>query len=508
MSNEIKNLLRRDNIDATFFKSEALGITAENFKEHDQIKIDRELLTCDLSLFLFKTRAGEGTRHEYDVACDLKKREKNHTITICCLNVPEDEKEDDFRVFQQRLVDEGVVMEVCGDMSEVRRVISFSVLHHLGISLPSTPKTDTAKRLGDDLFHKINETGQEELKPQLHGVIDDLLTQIPVIMASPTDSIVAKIVKASELYYKANIWASKTCYNEGKYCDLLFKYAQFLLESGLYYDAEKVYCDLLMPIAEKTWGVIDKNTASLYNEIGELYWKMAYFHKSLEFHKKALIIREKELGVDHCDTASTYNDIGMVFHEIARYCQYLEHPIDNNTSVSFELNNYEMAMSYLNKALTIREKVLGTYHSDTAVSYNNIGLLYRNQGNSSQAIEYHKKALEIRKKVLGKNHSDTASSYNNLGVAYLNLNNNKEALINFFEALEIDKNTIGADHPETSYDYHNIGMTYYDERDYKNAIVYLKEALRIRIESMGHNHPETLKTKKYLESAENFIMEK
>ena len=193
-----------------------MGITVENFKEHDQDRIDRELLTCDLSLFLFKTRAGEGTRHEYDVACDLQKKRKNHKITICFLNVHENEKEDSLKAFKKKIVDEGGYWENCRDLSEVRRVISFSVMHHLGITLPTTPEADSAVKLGDELFRKINETEQEELKPRLHGVIDDLLAQIPVIMASATDSIVAKIVKASELYYKAELWASKTEYDKEK----------------------------------------------------------------------------------------------------------------------------------------------------------------------------------------------------------------------------------------------------------------------------------------------------
>ena len=41
-----------------------------------------------------------------------------------------------------------------------------------------------------------------------------------------------------------------------------------------------------------------------------------------------------------------------------------------------------------NKTLDIREKILGEEHSNTAASYNEIGYVYRRQGNYSQAVEY------------------------------------------------------------------------------------------------------------------------
>ncbi len=38
-------------------------------------------------------------------------------------------------------------------------------------------------------------------------------------------------------------------------------------------------------------------------------------------------------------------------------------------------------------------------HTDTAISYNNLGLLYYNMGKYQQAEEYYIKSLKIREKV-------------------------------------------------------------------------------------------------------------
>jgi tetratricopeptide (TPR) repeat protein len=52
--------------------------------------------------------------------------------------------------------------------------------------------------------------------------------------------------------------------------------------------------------------------------------------------------------------------------------------------------------------------VFGEDHPDTASSYNNIGLVYKNMGNYMKAIEYLESSLMIKLKILEENHPDTA----------------------------------------------------------------------------------------------------
>ncbi len=47
--------------------------------------------------------------------------------------------------------------------------------------------------------------------------------------------------------------------------------------------------------------------------------------------------------------------------------------------------------------------------------YNNLGILYKNKGDLNKAEEHYQKSLKIRLNLFGENHSDTAMSYNNLG---------------------------------------------------------------------------------------------
>ena len=66
------------------------------------------------------------------------------------------------------------------------------------------------------------------------------------------------------------------------------------------------------------------------------------------------------------------------------------------------------------RALTIKEKSLGSDHPDTATSLNNLALLYDSQGLYAKAEPLLLRSLTITEKSLGSDHPDTATSLNNL----------------------------------------------------------------------------------------------
>ena len=188
-------------------------------------------------------------------------------------------------------------------------------------------------------------------------------------------------------------------------------------------------------------------------------------------------LRERVLGMEHPDTATTYNDIGLTFKKQGDYLKALE---------------------YYFKAVDIRKKILGKEHLDTATSYNNIGETYRSHKDYPKALEYLQKALDIRKKILGKEHPSTATTYNNIGLTYHSQKKYKRALKYYFKALDIDEKVLGKEHPDTATDYNNIGVTYYSLKNNTMAIEYLQKALDIYEREFGPNHQYTKETKKDL----------
>ncbi len=522
---DISNLFGHDEIMVQIVKCDNLH--AGNLGGNDQEYIDQKLRDCDISLFVFKSKVGEWTRHEYAVARALQKKQRQekkqvHRIFVRFLRVPDKEKGPSVTEFQQQLDSDGVFWNECDTPGEVKYEFAMCILTHLGITVGGhSPKTKAAAKNADELFaqYKLGEEQQQQRQQQLHQAIDNLLAQIPAILDDESQLISARIVEVMGLYQKADRWASKTDYDKEKYSDLLFDYAGFLYDYGMYYDAEAVLLRQI-PLAEELYGKEHENTAASYNNIGGVYKKQGDYPKALEYLKKALAIKEKVLGEDHPDTATDYNNIGLVYKNQGDYTKALEYygkalAIDENVlgkdhpGTATDYNNigtvyddqgdYPKALEYYVKTLAIREKVLGKDHPATATTYNNIGLVYHKQGDYPKALEYYGKALAIREKVLGKDHPDTASSYNNIGGVYWKQGDYPKALEYYGKALAIKEKVLGKDHPSTAYTYHNIGAMYYQQGKYPEALEYLEKALKIFKARLGDDHPNTKKNQGWID---------
>ena len=62
-----------------------------------------------------------------------------------------------------------------------------------------------------------------------------------------------------------------------------------------------------------------------------------------------------------------------------------------------QLGNTDKALDYWNRSVVIKVKMLvGDNHPDLAGSYHNIGILYEEQGDLDKTLEYYNKSLNIR----------------------------------------------------------------------------------------------------------------
>jgi tetratricopeptide (TPR) repeat protein len=62
----------------------------------------------------------------------------------------------------------------------------------------------------------------------------------------------------------------------------------------------------------------------------------------------------------------------------------------------------------------------GDNNFNLATTYNNIGLVYHNQGKLEEALEMYMKCLNIQKAHYGDNNFNLAGVYNNIGLVYDN----------------------------------------------------------------------------------------
>lgn len=152
---------------------------------------------------------------------------------------------------------------------------------------------------------------------------------------------------------------------------------------------------------------------------------------------------------------------------------------------------YSQARPLFQRALNIRETVLGPEHPDTARSFNNLGDLFNAQGDSTRALSHYERALAIRRKVLGGNHADTAESLNNIGYQLQMKGDFVNARSYYDQALTIRETVLGRDHPDTALSLNNIGYLLRTQRRLGEAREYYERALAIKELALGPNDPGT-----------------
>ena len=131
------------------------------------------------------------------------------------------------------------------------------------------------------------------------------------------------------------------------------------------------------------------DSGALFHNVASVYYYQGEYVRGLEYYGKALSIRERVLGTEHPDTGATYN---------------------NMVGVSRAQGDYEKALEYYGKVLAIEEKVLGPEHPLTATTYNSMAVVYYKRGDFKNSLKYFEKALAVRKMKLGINHSNTQNT--------------------------------------------------------------------------------------------------
>jgi len=211
--------------------------------------------------------------------------------------------------------------------------------------------------------------------------------------------------------------------------------------------------------------------ASIRNVLGETYWYLGEYRQGSQQHEKALALRESLLGPDHPDTLSSCFNLATAYYSAGRN---------------------DKALPLLEQTLKRREAKLGPDHPDTLISRDQLALAYKSAGRLDEAISLHKQALQQMEAKLGTDHPDTLIARSNLATAY-------DAAGQFDEAIRLHQQTLkqteakfSSDHPEMLMARNNLAAAYRFAGRYDDAICLYQEALKGMEVKLGSSHPYTL----------------
>lgn len=270
------------------------------------------------------------------------------------------------------------------------------------------------------------------------------------------------------------------------------------------YSAALSFFQRALRIASSSGQSVRDRLGSAYLNIGGVYEEKGNYLEAQQYFRKALAIFLSE-NEKSMDVATCYNCLGSSLVHIENYDLALEYlgkaleirlslegdqgleaalSYNNIGSVHSLLGHYSEAIDCFRKALDIRLKY-GDETETVAGSYHNIGSLMSRQGDYAKALEYFEKALIINKKFLGERHPHLSYLYNNLGYTYGKMGYNDKALDNYMKALNNRIRLFGELHSSLATTYNNIASVYKKNKDYNKAIEYYQKSIDVIKSNFG-----------------------
>ncbi len=253
--------------------------------------------------------------------------------------------------------------------------------------------------------------------------------------------------RALEYYEK-----SKKIYSEyrkeAELAELLFNIGWTNAKVQNYDEAQTNYLKAI-EIVEKTGN--KQRLSACWGALAITYSNQGNYPTALDYYNKSLALAER---IDsRSDIISSKSNIATIY---------------------YYLKNYDKAIEIFNETLKYEkddDKVSSAY------TFNNIGLAYKEKGDSQSAYDYFNKANILFKET--NNRTGVAYTLNNIGDIYLEANNYKQALQNYEGAkkicLEI-KNYKGLCHS-------NLGLAkvYEQRQNFDEALMFALESKRISV---------------------------
>ena len=200
----------------------------------------------------------------------------------------------------------------------------------------------------------------------------------------------------------------------------------------------------------------------------DAFFSAGKFDPALPLVEKALEIRERLLGQEHAEVASIVGYLAEIYRR---------------------KGDFAKAEPLFQRAIKIREDKLGPDHPAVATTLTYLGEVYRFKGEYAIAESVHRRALAIREKAFGQEHPDVAISLSYLGLLHYSTSDFGQAESLLQRALDIWMKTVGPSHPSTANTLNSLGLVYSDTGDYTRAIPTLERALDVWEKSLGPEHP-------------------
>jgi tetratricopeptide (TPR) repeat protein len=246
--------------------------------------------------------------------------------------------------------------------------------------------------------------------------------------------------------------------------------------------------------------------------LGLVFFKLGKLKDAETHYEQALTILEKIHGKEHRDLAVTHFCLGNAFSSRGDYQKakkYLEQALTFFESlhddmadtflpivlcsvgdVLGKLGHHGNAKTYVERALSIQERIYGMRHFLIAKTLILLGKELGKLGQYIKERDYYEQALSINEKAFDSAHPDVAEVLYCLGDVSIRLEQHDRARTCIERASIILEKVFGPDHPHMALLVQALGSVYFPLREYEKAHACFKRAVEIKEKQFGEDHPD------------------
>jgi tetratricopeptide (TPR) repeat protein len=211
--------------------------------------------------------------------------------------------------------------------------------------------------------------------------------------------------------------------------------------------------------------------AELLNKEALYLWSHGQYRQARALQERALAIRQNVLGKNHRDTLTSMYNLAEILRA---------------------LGDLQGAHDLHEQTLKARKRFLGEDDHDTLRSMHSLAVTHRQRGNPEAARQLFEQTLKAHRQVLGDDHRDTLRTMNDLAETHRNLGNLRGALELFEQILNARRRVLGDDHPETFWTMNGLGEIRRALGDLQGALSLHEQTVAGYQKLLRDDHPDTL----------------
>ena len=193
-------------------------------------------------------------------------------------------------------------------------------------------------------------------------------------------------------------------------------------------------------------------------------------NEAIPLMEKAVAMQRSLWGVTpYPEYAAALNDLGLMYRD---------------------QGDYDRSEQLLRESLAMERRLLGEKHPDLALALNNLGLVLWRKGNLPAAELTFRQTLAMQHELLGDTHPDVANTLNNLACVLYDRGDVRGTLQAEGKALDTYRRLFPGDNPDVARILNRLGYWLTEDGQYAAAERDLQEALAMRMRLFGKSHPE------------------